>query len=83
MQYYDVEFKLNLKILYGFKEFVFMSRTYSAIITGLLAGLTVGISSFILETLKVENTIFKAIVFCIAVFIILKILRSIKCTKQN
>lgn len=33
-----------------------MSRTYSAVIAGLSAGLTIVISSFILETLKVENT---------------------------
>lgn len=60
-----------------------MSRTYSAIITGLLAGLTVGISSFILETLKVENIIVKAIVFFIAVYIILKIFEKYKIYKTK
>ena len=60
-----------------------MSRTYSAIITGLLAGLTVGISSFILETLKVENTLIKAIVFSIAVYIILNIFEKYKIYKTK
>lgn len=60
-----------------------MSRTYSAIITGLLAGLAVGISSLILETLKVENTIVKAIIFPIAVYIILKIFEKYKINKTK
>lgn len=57
-----------------------MSRTYSAIITGLLA---VGISSLILETLKVENTIVKAIIFSIAVYIILEIFEKYKINKTK
>jgi hypothetical protein len=58
-----------------------MSRIYSAIITGLLAGLAIGISSLILEALKVENKIVLAIIFSIAVYIILGIFEKYKMNK--
>ena len=49
-----------------------MSRTYSIIMTALLVGLTVGISSFILEILEVQSKLVHMIVFSIAVYVVLK-----------
>ena len=60
-----------------------MSRTYSALLKGLLVGLTVGISGFILETLGVQSTLVKVIVFWIAIYVVLKAFKSIKYTKQT
>ena len=53
-----------------------MSKFYNSLITGLWAGLTVGISSFILETLKIQSKPMKVIVFSIAVYIVLKIVEK-------
>ena len=50
---------------------------------GLLVGLTVGISGFILETLGVQSTLVKVIVFWIAIYVVLKAFKSIKYTKQT
>ena len=60
-----------------------MSRTYFAMLKGLLVGLTVGISGFILETLGVQSTLVKVIVFWIAIYVVLKAFKSIKYTKQT
>ena len=60
-----------------------MSRIYSAILTALWVGLTVGISDVILDTLGVQSTIIKAIVFIIASYIVLTTIEKYKIYKQN
>lgn len=60
-----------------------MSRTYSALLKGLLVGLTVGISGFILETLEVHSGLVKVIVFWIAIYVVLKTFEKYKIYKTN
>ena len=60
-----------------------MSRTYSALLKGLLVGLTVGIFGFILETLGVQSGLVKVIVFWIGIFVVLKAFEKYKIYKTN
>ncbi|WP_299515549.1 hypothetical protein [uncultured Rummeliibacillus sp.] len=60
-----------------------MSRTYSALLKGLLVGLTVGIFGFILETLGVQSGLVKVIVFWIAIYVVLKTFEKYKIYKTN
>ena len=60
-----------------------MSRIYSAILTALWVGLTVGISDVILDKLGVQSTIIKATVFIIAIYIVLTTIEKYKIYKQN
>ena len=60
-----------------------MSRIYSAILTALWVGLTVGISDVILDKLGVQSTIIKATVFIIAIYIVLTTIEKYKIYKQD
>ena len=60
-----------------------MSRTYFAMLKGILVGLTVGISGFILETLGVQSVLVKVIVFWIAIYVVLKVFEKYKIYKTN
>ena len=64
-----------------------MSRNYSVIAralwVGITVGITVGISDVILDTLGVQSTLIKAIVFSIAIYIVLTTIEKYKIYKTK